>query len=322
MATRIKLRSDTAANWAAANAILAAGEIGLVIEGALRRAKVGDGATAWNALEWAFEEAGGGGGATAFADLTDKATANLPEINTPLASALAGKETAGAAATAQAYSIQRANHTGTQAQSTIVNLVSDLAGKAGLAGNNTFTGQQEFTDASTFLYTATSRGNHLSSLGAGTTGAELFGAATAVAANSTLGTIRGAASADVTATTQNFYVNVASVELTAGTWRVQAFYYGSNSSSNTVVRLSSSSWSDTNGRRIATVTGASVFSGPTFQTGGTSSPQNFGSAAVAGEIIAVVMMTSDGTLSMQFTNSLPAGTVTGFSGSHIIAIKL
>lgn len=35
----------------------------------------------------------------------------------------------GAAAAAQAHAIQRSNHTGTQAQSTIVNLVSDLAGK-------------------------------------------------------------------------------------------------------------------------------------------------------------------------------------------------
>ena len=90
MATRIKLRSDIAANWAAANPILAAGEIGLVIEGALRRAKVGDGATAWNALDWAFEDEAGGG-ATAFADLTDKASADLPAINGPLSAALAGK---------------------------------------------------------------------------------------------------------------------------------------------------------------------------------------------------------------------------------------
>lgn len=43
-----------------------------------------------------------------------------------LQAALDGKETAGSAAAAQAYSIQRANHTGTQAQSTVTNLVSDL----------------------------------------------------------------------------------------------------------------------------------------------------------------------------------------------------
>lgn len=130
---------------------------------------------------------GGGGGSTTYAGLTDAATVDLPTVNTPLASALSGKETAGAAAAAQAFAIQRANHTGTQAQSTIINLVSDLAGKASLAGNNAFTAQQEFADSSTWIYTATSRANHLSSLGAGTTGSELFGAATAAAARTTLG---------------------------------------------------------------------------------------------------------------------------------------
>jgi len=128
----------------------------------------------------------GGGGSTTYAGLTDAATVDLPTVNTPLASALSGKETAGAAATAQAFAIQRANHTGTQAQSTIVNLVSDLAGKASLAGNNTFTAQQAFTDATTWSYTSAAASAHRIALGAGTTGAELFGAATAAAARTTL----------------------------------------------------------------------------------------------------------------------------------------
>ena len=130
---------------------------------------------------------GGGGGSTTYSGLTDAATVDLPVINGPLASALAGKEAAGAAATAQAFAIQRANHTGTQAQSTIVNLVSDLAGKASLAGNNTFTAQQAFTDATTWSYTSAAASAHRIALGAGTTGAELFGAATAAAALTTLG---------------------------------------------------------------------------------------------------------------------------------------
>lgn len=49
-----------------------------------------------------------------------------------------GAEVEGAAASAQAFAIQRANHTGTQAQSTIVDLVADLSalqsGKADLVG--------------------------------------------------------------------------------------------------------------------------------------------------------------------------------------------
>jgi len=147
MATRIKLRNDTAENWTAADPVLAKGEIGLEQTGSVWRAKIGNGISRWSVLPYSLEPAGGGGAAT-FAELTDKTTADLPAINGPLASA--------------------------------------LAAKASLAGNNTFTGQQEFSDTSTFLYTAASRANHLSSLGAGTTGAELFGAATVDAARSAL----------------------------------------------------------------------------------------------------------------------------------------
>lgn len=48
---------------------------------------------------------------------------------TGLSTSLAGKETAGAAATAQAFSIQRANHTGTQAISTVTGLQAELDAK-------------------------------------------------------------------------------------------------------------------------------------------------------------------------------------------------
>jgi hypothetical protein len=48
----IQLRRDTASNWTAENPVLAAGEIG--IETDTLRAKVGDGATAWNSLSYAF----------------------------------------------------------------------------------------------------------------------------------------------------------------------------------------------------------------------------------------------------------------------------
>lgn len=97
---------------------------------------------------------------------------------TGLQAILDGKETAGAAAAAQAFSIQRANHTGTQAQSTIVNLVSDLAAKASLAGNNTFTGQQAFTDATTWSYTSAAASAHRTALGLGTGDSPTFAGAT------------------------------------------------------------------------------------------------------------------------------------------------
>ena len=53
MADKIQFRRDTSANWASANPVLAQGELGLVTDtGAY---KVGDGATAWNALSyWAL----------------------------------------------------------------------------------------------------------------------------------------------------------------------------------------------------------------------------------------------------------------------------
>ena len=54
MATRIKLRRDTTQNWTTVNPILANGEMG--IEADTRRAKLGDGATAWNDLKYAFTD--------------------------------------------------------------------------------------------------------------------------------------------------------------------------------------------------------------------------------------------------------------------------
>lgn len=47
----------------------------------------------------------------------------------PTTTLVSAFEASGAASTAQAFSIQRANHTGTQAQSTVTSLVSDLAAK-------------------------------------------------------------------------------------------------------------------------------------------------------------------------------------------------
>jgi hypothetical protein len=48
---RIKLRRDTAANWTAANPVLAAGEVGY--ESDTKQAKVGNGSSVWSSLEYA-----------------------------------------------------------------------------------------------------------------------------------------------------------------------------------------------------------------------------------------------------------------------------
>jgi len=54
MATRIKLRRDTTAHWMDVNPILANGEMG--IESDTRRTKIGDGASRWNDLKYAFTD--------------------------------------------------------------------------------------------------------------------------------------------------------------------------------------------------------------------------------------------------------------------------
>jgi len=61
MANQIQIRRDTAANWTAANPILAQGERGLETDGlgtATVKEKIGDGVKAWNDLP--YQESGGG----------------------------------------------------------------------------------------------------------------------------------------------------------------------------------------------------------------------------------------------------------------------
>ncbi len=50
-----KQRTNTAANWAAANPVLLAGQLGVISDTSPRRMKVGDGVTAWNSLPFVAE---------------------------------------------------------------------------------------------------------------------------------------------------------------------------------------------------------------------------------------------------------------------------
>ena len=50
MAIQIQLRNDTAANWTAANPILAQGEVGLETD--TRLFKIGDGVKTWSQLSY------------------------------------------------------------------------------------------------------------------------------------------------------------------------------------------------------------------------------------------------------------------------------
>jgi hypothetical protein len=60
MTARLQNRRDTAANWTANNPTLAAGELGLETD--TSKYKIGDGATAWNSLAYAYTA--GAAGAT------------------------------------------------------------------------------------------------------------------------------------------------------------------------------------------------------------------------------------------------------------------
>lgn len=53
MAVSIRLRRDTAADWTAANPVLALGEPG--VETDTKRIKFGDGTTAWQDLDYYFD---------------------------------------------------------------------------------------------------------------------------------------------------------------------------------------------------------------------------------------------------------------------------
>ena len=72
---------------------------------------------------------GGGGGTSDHRDLTNRSSADQHPTSaiTGLDAALAGKETAGAAATAQAYAVQRANHTGTQSADSLTDGTTNKA---------------------------------------------------------------------------------------------------------------------------------------------------------------------------------------------------
>lgn len=60
MATQIKIRRDTAANWTAANPTLAQGEWALETD--TKKVKIGDGSTAWTSLAYFAGSSGGGAG--------------------------------------------------------------------------------------------------------------------------------------------------------------------------------------------------------------------------------------------------------------------
>lgn len=67
MAQRVQLRRDTAAAWVAANPVLSEGEYGFETD--TGKFKIGDGSTAWAALDYQLGSGGGGGGIPDFAGI-------------------------------------------------------------------------------------------------------------------------------------------------------------------------------------------------------------------------------------------------------------
>jgi hypothetical protein len=84
--TRFKLRSDTAANWTAANPVLLAGEIG--VETDTRKYKIGDGTTAWSGLSYYIDGVAIRGQCSKMTDGTIDITAQGSYISTGLTATL------------------------------------------------------------------------------------------------------------------------------------------------------------------------------------------------------------------------------------------
>jgi hypothetical protein len=82
----IQIANKSSTAWALQDPVLLLGQLGLETD--TRKLKAGDGITTWNLLNYITGTGDGGGGASAYTDLTDAATATLPTTNAPLSTAL------------------------------------------------------------------------------------------------------------------------------------------------------------------------------------------------------------------------------------------
>lgn len=113
----IKHVRGLAANWTTTSYILSSGEIG--VEEDTGRFKLGDGASLYPALDYFIPTA------DILALLGDYVL--LEDLGTAAYAETTDFDTFGSAASAQAFAIQRGNHTGSQAKSTVTGLVQDLS---------------------------------------------------------------------------------------------------------------------------------------------------------------------------------------------------
>lgn len=142
--TTIQLRRGNSAEWAAKNPVLGAGEFGVDLT--LKQFKIGDGTTSWSSL--AFQSGGGGGDGVWGAitgtlssqtdlqgaldgkqPLSSVLTNTTAAFTTAQETKLAGVEVGATANSSDATLLNRANHTGVQAISTVTGLQSGLDAK-------------------------------------------------------------------------------------------------------------------------------------------------------------------------------------------------
>jgi hypothetical protein len=145
-------------------------------------------------------------GVSEVGDLTDATTYDFPTLNTPLVNALAGKsatshnhagvyDPAGSAAAAQSAAIQRANHTGAQAISTVTGLQTAIDGKSSTAHTH--------SNAEVNAAIAASPATSASAMGLGTANTPTF-AGLKTTGNVGIGTTAPSATLDIhTATNSN-----------------------------------------------------------------------------------------------------------------------
>ena len=137
---QLQFRREDGAGWAAMNPVLAYGEPGISDGGIF---KIGDGVTPWMSLAGYTLSA-----IVALPEILDLIVATL--VDSPTVDVVydsgTGKISFTAASADLSAALNRANHTGSQAMSTVTGLTSALAGKVGTTGDQPIAGVKTFTD--------------------------------------------------------------------------------------------------------------------------------------------------------------------------------
>ena len=270
-------------------------------------------------------------GATTFAALTDKVTADLPAINTPLSSALSGK-----ASTSHTHvSADVSDATSAATPSTLVRrdgnggaIFGDVQTSIITASGILTTGLVEFngTDAGdsltfnmvNYTYGTGAASAHRIALGAGTTGATLFGAADVAVANAILNIVKIATADDNRTAATYADDSELFVSLEVGSWLVDLrLLWGIVSGANIAYRLQFTGVISTAVPIGHQLLRASISGQPTFNAGYTETVNNSCHGALL-----LLNVTTAGTFKIDHRNNNATGTSIRRAGSAIIAKKI